>query len=56
MHEIILASGSSTRRALMDRLQLPYRCVAPKIDESAQGENHADDLAKRLVPVLRQLI
>lgn len=56
MHEIILASGSSTRRALMDRLQLPYRCVAPEIDESAQGENHADDLAKRLAFQKAQVI
>lgn len=56
MHEIILASSSSTRRALMDRLQLPYRCVAPEIDESAQGENYADDLAKRLAFQKAQVI
>lgn len=46
--EIILASSSSTRKALMNRLQLAYRCISPEIDESAQGETHADDLAKRL--------
>ena len=46
--EIILASSSQTRRDLMDRLHLPYRCIVPNIDESPRGENHADILAKRL--------
>ena len=46
--ELILASSSQTRKDLMDRLGLDYRCISPDIDESVQGENHADDLAKRL--------
>lgn len=46
--ELILASSSQTRKGLMDRLGLDYRCISPDIDESVQGENHADDLAKRL--------
>ena len=45
---IILASSSQTRKALMDRLHLAYQTVVPEIDESPQGEDHADDLAKRL--------
>ena len=45
---IILASSSQTRKALMDRLYLDYQSIVPDIDESPQGENHADDLAKRL--------
>lgn len=45
---IILASSSQTRKALMDRLHLDYQTIVPDIDESPQGENHADDLAKRL--------
>jgi MAF protein len=48
MSHIILASSSQTRKALMDRLCIDYQCVVPDIDESARGENHADDLAKRL--------
>lgn len=48
MPELILASSSATRRAMMDRLPLAYRCISPDIDESPQGESHADDLAKRL--------
>lgn len=46
--ELILASSSQTRKDLMDRLHLNYRCISPHIDESADGELHADDLAKRL--------
>lgn len=46
--EIILASSSLTRKALMDRLYLDYRCVVPEIDESPRDEAHADHLAKRL--------
>ncbi|WHP06503.1 Maf family protein [Acinetobacter corruptisaponis] len=46
--QLILASSSQTRKDLMDRLGLDYRCISPDIDESVQGETHADDLAKRL--------
>lgn len=46
--QIILASSSQTRRELMDRLRLDYTTIVPDIDESPRGENHADDLAKRL--------
>ncbi|HBO72137.1 MAG TPA: septum formation protein Maf [Acinetobacter sp.] len=46
--ELILASSSQTRKDLMGRLRIDYRCISPDIDESADGELHADDLAKRL--------
>jgi len=46
--KIILASSSQTRKELMNRLRLDYVAIVPDIDESPQGENHADDLAKRL--------
>ena len=45
---IILASSSQTRKDLMNRLGVAYDCISPEIDESPQGELHADDLAKRL--------
>ena len=48
MSQIILASSSQTRKALMDRLYIDYQCVVPDIDESPHRENHADDLAKHL--------
>ena len=46
--ELILASSSETRQQLLQRLALPFRCISPDIDESAHGEQHADDLALRL--------
>lgn len=46
--DIILASSSQTRKDLMNRLGITYRCISPDIDESSLGEIHADDLAKRL--------
>ena len=54
--EIILASSSQTRKDLMDRLKLDYRCISPDIDESVKGEIHADDLAKRLAFEKAQII
>lgn len=54
--EIILASSSQTRKDLMNRLRLDYRCISPDIDESVQGETHADDLAKRLAFEKAQVI
>jgi len=46
--QIILASSSQTRKDLMNRLRIDYQSIVPDIDESPRGENHADDLAKRL--------
>ena len=54
--EIILASSSQTRKDLMNRLDLDYHCISPDIDESVQGETHADDLAKRLAYEKAQVI
>ena len=54
--EIILASSSQTRKDLMNRLGLTYRCISPDIDESPRGETHADDLAKRLASEKAQVI
>ncbi|ESK56947.1 Maf family protein [Acinetobacter tjernbergiae] len=54
--ELILASSSQTRKDLMNRLRLDYDCISPDIDESAMGELHADDLAKRLAFQKAQVI
>lgn len=32
----------------MDRLRIDYHSIVPDIDETPRGENHADELAKRL--------
>jgi septum formation protein len=48
--ELILASTSVYRRDLLARLGLPFRCVAPPIDEEELKDNSitAIDLAERL--------
>ena len=35
LSELVLASTSPYRRALLERLEVPFRCVAPRFDESA---------------------
>ncbi len=50
--DLILASTSPYRRALVERLGLPFRCVAPEVDEEALkrefGAVAPRDLAERL--------
>jgi septum formation protein len=48
--ELILASTSPYRRALLERLGLPFRCLAPNVDEDAlKSEGLAPEaLASRL--------
>lgn len=46
--KILLASTSSFRRALLERLQLPFTCMPPAVDESPQRGETADALVARL--------
>jgi septum formation protein len=48
--QIVLASTSPYRRALLDRLGVPFRCRAPRCDEAAVKEQEPDPrrLAERL--------
>lgn len=48
MGEIILASTSSARRALMDGLGVAYRAEAPGVDEEVAPETHARDAVAEL--------
>ena len=48
MPPLILASSSSYRRALLERLGLPFSCHSPNIDETPQHGESADALALRL--------
>lgn len=48
MPPLILASTSSYRRALLERLAIPFTCCAPDIDETAQAEESATELVLRL--------
>ncbi len=45
---LILASTSAYRRALLERLRLPFACVAPGIDESRRPGEPPLELARRL--------
>jgi septum formation protein len=46
--ELILASSSTYRRALLDRLGLPFEVLAPQIDESPQPGESPAAVARRL--------
>lgn len=46
--ELILASTSRYRRSLLERLQLPFRCEAPEVDEQARPGEAPEALAQRL--------
>ncbi len=48
MHEIILASSSKYRRELLQRLQLPFLCASPDIDESQKSGEKTKQTAERL--------
>lgn len=48
MHQLVLGSRSSSRRALLDRLSIPFRVVPPDIDESALKGEAPETLVRRL--------
>lgn len=48
MHQLVLASGSSYRRALLAKLDLPFDYASPDIDESPRSNESAADLVTRL--------
>ena len=48
MLPLLLASSSVYRRELLARLQLPFTCCSPDIDESHQPGESARELVKRL--------
>ena len=45
---LVLASTSTYRKALLERLGLAFECAAPGIDESALAEERPADTARRL--------
>lgn len=50
MRDLVLASTSASRRAQLERLGLPFRCVAPRVDEEALKDPALSprELARRL--------
>ncbi|MBZ5486711.1 septum formation inhibitor Maf [Halomonas aquamarina] len=45
---LVLASSSRFRKALLDRLHLPYQCHSPDIDETPKANETPDALVHRL--------
>lgn len=48
MRPLVLASSSTYRRDLLQRLQLPFICESPNIDESPHSGEEATALVQRL--------
>ncbi len=46
--QLILASSSPNRRALLGRLPLPFECISPDIDESRLPDEPLAEMAERL--------
>ena len=46
--DLILASTSTYRRALLERLGQPFECVAPRVDEQAWPGESASEMSARL--------
>ncbi len=54
--DIILASSSPFRQELLSRLQLPFRCISPDIDESVKQDEDAGHYVSRLAQEKAQSI
>ncbi|MEH0835443.1 Maf-like protein [Pectobacterium cacticida] len=48
MQQIVLASTSSYRRALLEKLAIPFICASPDVDETPFVDEDAADLVIRL--------
>jgi septum formation protein len=53
---LILASTSRYRRELLERLRVPFECVAPGVDESALAQETPARLASRLARAKAQAV
>ena len=54
--ELVLASSSRYRRALLDMLLIPFRTVPPDIDESRKHDEDATTLVERLASEKAQVV
>ena len=54
--ELILASSSQYRRALLEKLLIPFRVVPPDIDESPKQDEGATTLVQRLACEKAQIV
>lgn len=46
--QLILGSSSPYRKALLEKLGLPFRCFSPDVDERRQPDEAAEQMVKRL--------
>ncbi len=46
--KVILASSSKFRRQLLDKLNIPFKCISPDIDERRLNNEAVKDYVKRL--------
>ena len=56
MSQLILASSSSYRKSLLQRLNIEFSCSSPDVDESALAGEPATALAERLALVKAQTV
>lgn len=54
--ELVLASTSHYRRELLSRLGLPFRAIAPRVDETPWPDEAPHDLAQRLALAKAQAV
>lgn len=48
IHNLVLASSSRYRKALLERLKIPFICASPDIDETAKPGETPENLVRRL--------
>ncbi len=46
--DLVLASTSVYRKTLLEKIAIPFRCVAPRVDETPQHTESAEQLVLRL--------
>lgn len=56
MRQLVLASTSSYRNALLSKLRLPFICAAPEVDETPCPDEPASALVKRLAAAKAQAL
>ncbi len=54
--DLILASTSPYRRALLQRLQIPFQCLPPGVEETALPGEQPEVLARRLAQAKAQAV
>lgn len=56
MSQLVLASTSPFRKQLLEKLNIPFSCSAPNVDEAAQDNESAKQLVTRLAQAKAQAV